>query len=115
MKKGLRRVNGRAKRPAVPLRIPGQVVLVLQDPEPPAGSGSLGNSTNYQVLLRVTDNQAQKLFYVIKNSDWTLVLRPAQAAGDSPNSVESTGSILVDGLKAQQFEELIAGPPGPQG
>jgi Flp pilus assembly protein CpaB len=89
-------------------------LLVLQDPEPPAGSGSLGNSTNYQVLLRVTDNQAQKLFYVIKNSDWTLVLRPAQAAGDSPNSAETTGSILADGLKGLQFDELINGPQGPQ-
>jgi Flp pilus assembly protein CpaB len=89
-------------------------LLVLQDPEPPAGSGRVGNSTSYAIILRVTDNQAQKLFYVIKNSDWALVLRPAQAAGDSPNSAETTGSILGDGLKGLQFDELINGPQGPQ-
>jgi Flp pilus assembly protein CpaB len=88
-------------------------LLVLQAPEAPAGSSKFGASTQYAIILRVTDNQAQKLFFVIKNGDWTLQLRPAHAATDSPGSAETAGSILGDGLKGSQFSELLNGPAGP--
>lgn len=88
-------------------------LLVLKAPEAPAGSSNFGSTSQYSVILRLTDNQAQKLFFVTKNGDWSLQLRPAHAADDSPGSVETAGSILSDGLKSGQFSELVNGPQGP--
>jgi Flp pilus assembly protein CpaB len=84
-------------------------LLVLQDPEPPAGSGKFGNSGSYAVLLRVTDSQAQKLFFVTKNADWALTVRPAHASANSPGSSETAGSLLGDGLNQSQYSNLVFG------
>jgi Flp pilus assembly protein CpaB len=55
------------------------------------------------VLLAVTDTQVQKLFYVIKNDDWTFELRPVVKATDSPETVETQNTIVDDGLSARQL------------
>ena len=62
----------------------------------PSGSSS-------PVLLAVTDTQVQKLFYVVKNDDWTLELRPVVKATDSPETVETQKTIVLDGLRANQL------------
>jgi hypothetical protein len=61
------------------------------------------------VQLALTDAQAQKLFYVMKNGDWTLDLRPVGNAADSPESVETVESVLGDGLRHRQRAQLIGG------
>ena len=90
-------------------------LLVLREPEPPAGVGKFGSNSNnpYDVLLAVTDSQAQKMFFVMKNADWSLQLRPSHNAVDSPESVDTTGSILSDGLRRPQFLQLLLGTGGP--
>ncbi|HEX3226351.1 MAG TPA: Flp pilus assembly protein CpaB [Gaiellaceae bacterium] len=55
------------------------------------------------VLLAVTDTQVQKLFYVIKNDDWTFELRPVVKATDSPETVETQNTIVDDGLSSRQL------------
>jgi pilus assembly protein CpaB len=55
------------------------------------------------VLLAVTDTQVQKLFYVTKNDDWTLELRPIVKASDSPETVETQNTIVNDGLGPNQL------------
>ena len=97
----------------VATRIVLRNLLVLREPQPPAGSGKFGGTKDYQILLSLTDSQAQKLFFVTKNGDWSLQLRPAHGAVDSPETAESTGSILVDGLRPPQFNQLVLGPGGP--
>ena len=94
----------------VATRIVLRNLLVLQAPEPPEGSGGIGGTSGWEIVLALTDNQSQKLFFVMQNGDWSLQLRPAHRAGDSPDSVETTGSVLSDGLKSRQFAELISGP-----
>src|SRR5438067_4353526 len=59
--------------------------------------------SNSPVLLAVTDTQVQKLFYVVKNDDWTLELRPVVKATDSPETVETQKTIVTDGLRAKQL------------
>ena len=113
--RGASGANENTQASLVASRVMLRNLLVLADPERPAGSSKFGGEGQYALILRVTDNQAQKLFYVTKNSDWTLTLRPAHAAADSPGSAETTGSVLGDGLKDAQFSELINGPQGPQG
>ena len=55
------------------------------------------------VMLAVTDTQVQKLFYVVKNDDWTLELRPVVKATDSPETVETQNTIVTDGLSPSQL------------
>jgi Flp pilus assembly protein CpaB len=55
------------------------------------------------VLLAVTDTQVQKLFYVTRNDDWTLELRPIVKASDSPETVETQNTIVSDGLSSRQL------------
>jgi pilus assembly protein CpaB len=72
------------------------------------GGGGPGASS-IAVLLAVTDTQAAKLLFVLKNGDWSLQLRPTNDAADSPESVETPLSVLGDGLKSSQREQLIGG------
>jgi Flp pilus assembly protein CpaB len=66
-------------------------------------SGSLtkvspsGGSTS--IILAVTDTQVQRLFFVLKNADWTLELRPVVDAVDSAERVETVTSVLKEGVR----------------
>lgn len=68
-----------------------------------------GPGQSHSVVLAVTDTQAQKLFFVMKNGEWALQLRPVVDAADSPDSVETVQSVLGDGLRARQYRQLYAG------
>jgi Flp pilus assembly protein CpaB len=69
-------------------------VLVLKAP---SGSPSPGSQTPYSATLALTDAQAQTLFFVAKNGDWSFVLRPVVHAGDSPDFTDSVQSVLSEG------------------
>jgi Flp pilus assembly protein CpaB len=58
------------------------------------------------VKLALTDAQEQKLFWVAQNGAWTFTLRPPNDAADSPDAAESYWTLLEDGLKLQQLDEL---------
>lgn len=63
-------------------------LLVLHAPAAP--SSTPGGSQTLSATLRLTDAQAQTLFFVMKNGDWSLMLRPvvhAANSGDFTNSV----------------------------
>jgi len=51
------------------------------------------------VILAVTDTQVQRLFYVMKNADWTLQLRPVLDPSDSTDKLETMDSVLTRGLQ----------------
>jgi Flp pilus assembly protein CpaB len=53
------------------------------------------------VMLALTDAQAQKLFWIMKNGEWSFELRPTDDPADSPESFETSGSLLRDGLGAR--------------
>ena len=89
--------------------------IVLRDIEVlKAASGAkadvqLTSTAGLSVLLAVTDTQVQKLFHVLKHGEWSLQLRPPLNANDSPESVAWVGTILADGLRGRQLEQLQAG------
>jgi Flp pilus assembly protein CpaB len=56
----------------------------------PSASGASASS----VILAVTDTQVQRLFYVLKNADWTFELRPAYGATDGPDRSASGSTVL---------------------
>lgn len=77
-----------------------------------AGAGTVKlsrSSSGLSVLLAVTDTQVQKLFHVLKHGDWSLELRPPVKSSDSPETIVSVGSILRDGLRAGQLDQLESG------
>jgi Flp pilus assembly protein CpaB len=84
-------------------------LLVLK--APPAPKGGIGSQQQTSILLRLTDAQVQKMFFAMKNGDWSLALRPVDHPSDSPESVETIESILSDGLKLPQLFQLTGGLP----
>jgi Flp pilus assembly protein CpaB len=94
--------------------------IVLRDIEVLRAPEQLGTSAKItdqaegggtSVILAVTDAQAQKLAFVTHpdGPSWTLQLRPPIDASDSPESVETVATVLLDGLKAQQIALLVPG------
>jgi Flp pilus assembly protein CpaB len=61
------------------------------------------------ITLAVTDTQAEKLLFVLKNGQWWLVLRPVARPADSPESVETITAMLADGLGPKALDELTGG------
>jgi len=93
-------------------------VLVLRAPTvPDAKTSDLNTTQKYSVMLAVTDSQASKLLFVVKNADpnyspdggWALQLRPVTNGADSPENIESIFSILLDGLSPAERTRVIGG------
>jgi Flp pilus assembly protein CpaB len=82
------------------LVLKGAETGVATGPEIASPQGSLS------VLLALTDAQSQKLFFVAKNGDWSLALRPPEDATDSPEGLETAGTLLSDGLRANQLRQF---------
>jgi Flp pilus assembly protein CpaB len=100
-------------RERIATRVVLRDLLVLRAPSGSFAAEKVGGSVDsYAVQLAVTDSQAQKLFYVRTNADWSLQLRPVVDAADSPESVETIESVLGDGLRPRQFMQLYGGRSG---
>jgi len=94
-------------------------LLVLRAPAAvDAKSATLSSSSqSFNVMLAVTDSQASKLLFVVKNSDpnsspdggWALQLRPVTNAADSPENIESIETVLLDGLSPAERARVIGG------
>jgi pilus assembly protein CpaB len=76
-------------------------------------SGGKVNGSSGSVLLAASEQrQIQKIWWVVKNSDgWTLELRPVTNATDSPEDVESTKSVAIDGVNAASRNHMTNGSP----
>jgi Flp pilus assembly protein CpaB len=93
-------------------------LLVLRAPVPAdIKQADLSSTQHYNVMLAVTDSQASKLMFVVKNADpnaspdggWALQLRPVTNAADSPENIESISTILLDGLSPAERARVIGG------
>jgi pilus assembly protein CpaB len=82
------------------LVLKGAETNVSTGPEIASPQGSLS------VLLALTDSQSQKLFFVAKNGDWSLALRPPEDATDSPEGLETAATLLADGLTPNQLRQF---------
>jgi Flp pilus assembly protein CpaB len=94
-------------------------LLVLRPPAAvDAKSGNLsGPNQRYSVMLAVTDSQASKLMFVVKNADpnaapdggWALQLRPVANAADSPDNIQNMQTVLLDGLRPSGRARVLGG------
>lgn len=89
-------------------------IKVLKAPDAPPVGGKLTTSvnSNYTIMLALSDSQAQKLQYLLANAGgagpdrWHLELRPVTHDADSPDHLDSFGSVLTGGLSAGQRKTL---------
>jgi Flp pilus assembly protein CpaB len=68
-------------------------LLVLRAPRAPADDGT-GAAPTVRTTLRVDVREAQTLFYVVKNADWALMLRPVVRPRNARSAVASAASVL---------------------
>jgi Flp pilus assembly protein CpaB len=68
-------------------------LLVVTAPDKPSGA-SAAELSPVSVDLVVTTDQAQRLFWLQKNADWTLVVRPSTDAATGTTAPATAGSIL---------------------
>jgi Flp pilus assembly protein CpaB len=84
---------------ATATRIVLRNLTVLTAPSDPALGKVSTPSGSSSAILAVTDTQVQRLFFVMKNADWTLELRPVVGAVDSPERIETLSTVLQAGAK----------------
>jgi Flp pilus assembly protein CpaB len=65
----------------------------------PSSSSSAPIAQQNSVILEVSDTQVQRLFFVEKNDDWTLELRPAVDAADSPDRIDTVLTVIGTGVR----------------
>jgi pilus assembly protein CpaB len=86
-------------------------ILVLQAPLTSEVSERLNaDSEDKFVMLALTDAQSQKMFWIMKNGDWSLELRPTKDPADSPESAEKEFTLLTDGMSPAQLRAIAAAP-----
>lgn len=71
-------------------------ILVLRAPVASSTTATAGTST-LSAALELTDAEAARLFYVLKNGDWSLALRPAAHAKASTVAQKSADNVLLNG------------------
>lgn len=86
-------------------------LLVLQPADTTSVQGKIGSNPNepYTAMIAMTDAQAEKFWWVAKNGDWTLQLRPVSDASDSVDGIENGRSVALDGLAPGQRKRAQAG------
>jgi Flp pilus assembly protein CpaB len=85
-------------------------LLVLRGPQAVGASSKLTSRPNESnsVLLAVTDSQAQKLFWAMRNGEWSLQLRAPRKSADSPENVETAASLLADGVNRGRLRRQLS-------
>jgi Flp pilus assembly protein CpaB len=83
-------------------------LLVLQVGSTP-GTARVDANAQGSIVLAVTDTQVQKLFFVLKNTDWSLELRPVVDAADSSERLENIHTVLHDGLSQAAWNRVLMG------
>ena len=68
-------------------------LLVVKAPSAPSVSG-VSSAQNLSVELQLTGEQAQRLFWLQRNGDWSLLLRPTTRATDMRSQPASATSVV---------------------
>lgn len=84
---------------AAATRIVLRDLLVLTPPTDAALAKSAAPGGASSVLVAISDTQVQRLFFVLRNADWTFELRPVVDATDSTDRVDTLNSVLNGGTR----------------
>jgi Flp pilus assembly protein CpaB len=69
-------------------------LVVLHAPDGVSQSSATGLTPTTAATLELTDRQVQELFFVMKNGDWSFILRPAARAASTIKGAVSAGTVL---------------------
>jgi Flp pilus assembly protein CpaB len=85
-------------------------LAVLKAPSTGSVESKLGARPDeaYSTILGLTDAQSQKLWHTVTNGEWSLELRPVTDAADSRTDVETTATILREGLTQRAVRRLLS-------
>lgn len=88
-------------------------LLVLQAPGSSTSKLTTSSGNTVPVLLAASDQrQVQKVWWAVKNADgWSLQLRPVSNATDSPEDLETSQSMTIDGVNAANRNHASNGSP----
>jgi Flp pilus assembly protein CpaB len=86
-------------------------LLVLDAPESSVLKTGVGGNPNttVTVTLRVTDTEANRLFFLVQNGEWSLMLRPPTRAGDSPETIIDGGTMASNGVGSAAYNRAMQG------
>ena len=98
--------NGDQYKTRVVLR---DIEVLKAAPATTTGPKVTQSAASNSVLLAVTDTQVPKLLHVLEHGKWSLELRPPIKANDSPETIVDGLSIMRDGLRGKQLEQLQVG------
>jgi Flp pilus assembly protein CpaB len=86
-------------------------LLVLRAPETSRVSSKIGSNPDkpFAAMLAVTDAQAEKLWWIAQNGEWSLQLRPVTDAADSPERLETSKTLAFDGLSGRERRRVRGG------
>jgi Flp pilus assembly protein CpaB len=87
-------------------------LLVLQAAAPAKSSGLAAPNQNFSSQLALTDAQSQKLQWALANAQWHLEIRPPAGSADSQGSVETSGTLVADGIKPSTLKTQLSTPQG---
>src|SRR3954453_22766290 len=88
------RLNSQSSAAATRIVLRDLTVLTSPTETSKLSSGPTGGES---VILAVSDTQVQRLFYVMKNADWSLELRPVVNAADSRERIDTLNTVLGEG------------------
>ena len=88
------RLNNQSTAAATRIVLRDLTVLTTPDSGAKISQSSNGGDS---VILAVSDTQVQRLFFVMKNGDWTLELRPVVNAADSKERVDTLNTVIGEG------------------
>jgi Flp pilus assembly protein CpaB len=84
---------------------------VLQAPDTSRFSSKIGSNPDspFAAMLAMTDAQAEKFWWVSQNGEWTLSLRPVADAADSPERLENSITVALDGVSGRERKRVTGG------
>lgn len=84
-------------------------LLVLRAPNLDKVSSKITSGANepFSAMLAVTDSQAHKFFWLMQYGEWSLQLRAVAGAADSAEGIDSSASLLSDGLTRGQLKKEL--------
>jgi Flp pilus assembly protein CpaB len=88
------RLNNQSTAAATRIVLRDLTVLTTPDSGSKLSQSASGSDS---LILAVSDTQVQRLFFVMKNADWTLELRPVVNAADSRERIDTLNTVLGEG------------------
>ena len=86
-------------------------LLVLKAPDTSQISSKIGSNPDqpFAATLAMTDAQAEKFWWVHENGEWTFQLRPVTDSADSPERLENSVTVALDGVSARERRRVTGG------